>query len=92
MNEVVTTGSATLPSTKEDRSTILQALIEIDVSLTRIEAERDLIKEIADGLKEEFGMGKRLVNRLASTYHKGDQEEVAEQFREYKEFMEGLIK
>lgn len=92
MNEIAENSVyAILPSTNEDKQTILQALIEIDVSLTRIEAERDLIKEIADGLKEDFGLGKRLVNRLAATYHKGNAEEVLQQFEEYASFYDGVV-
>ena len=92
MNELVAQGYATLPSTEKDKDIIAEAIEEIDVHLTRIDVEREAIKAIADMLKEEFDMGKRLVNRLAATYHKGNAEEIAEQFKEYNLFMGGIFK
>lgn len=91
MNEIVEVQGAQVPSEETDRNKILAAIQEIDVSLTRIDSERDLIKAVAEDLKDEFGMGKRLVNRLAATYHKGDAEEVQLAYREFEEFYSEIV-
>jgi Transcriptional regulator DsbA len=63
-----------------DKAKILGCLQEISNSLTRIEAERDLIKEILQKMQDECEIPKKLGRKLAKTYHKRNyEEEVAEQ-------------
>lgn len=69
----------------EDRKRIKDALQEISNSMTRIEAERDLIKDIKANLFEEFkdNLSKKQIAKMARVFHKQNfQEEVAshEQF------------
>lgn len=59
---------------------ILGCLKEISNSYARIEAERDLVKEILEKMQDEFELPKKLSRKLAKTYHKNNYaEEVAEQ-------------
>jgi hypothetical protein len=63
-----------------DRAKVLGCLQEISNSLTRVEAERDLIKEILQKMQDECEIPKKLGRKLARTYHKRNyEEEVAEQ-------------
>jgi hypothetical protein len=63
-----------------DKAKVLGCLQEISNSLTRIEAERDLIKEILQKMQDECEIPKKLSRKLARTYHKRNyEEEVAEQ-------------
>ena len=63
-----------------DKAKVLGCLQEISNSLTRVEAERDLIKEVLQKLQDECEIPKRLGRKLAKTYHKRNyEEEVAEQ-------------
>lgn len=69
----------------EDRKRIKDALQEISNSMTRIEAERDLIKDVKANLFEEFkdNLSRKQIAKMARVYHKQNfQEEVAnhEQF------------
>jgi len=65
---------------KIDKAKVLGCLQEISNSLTRVEAERDLIKEILDKMQDECEIPKKLGRKLARTYHKRSyEEEVAEQ-------------
>jgi vacuolar-type H+-ATPase subunit D/Vma8 len=59
-----------IPSSPEDRKKIRQALDEISASLTRIEAERDLIKEILQNVEDNFEMPKKYTRKVAKIYHK----------------------
>ena len=65
---------------KVDKAKVLGCLQEISNSLTRIEAERDLIKEILQKMQDECEIPKKLGRKLARVYHKRNyEEEVAEQ-------------
>lgn len=54
----------------KQRKEVKGCLQEISNSLTRIEAERDLIKEILQRMADDFEMNKKLSRRLAKVYHK----------------------
>lgn len=74
-----------------DKAKVLGCLNEISNSLTRIEAERDLIKEILDRLQEECEIPKKLGRRLARVYHKRNYaEEVAAQ-NDFVETYEAIL-
>jgi hypothetical protein len=63
-----------------DKAKVLGCLQEISNSLTRIEAERDLIKDILQKMQDECELPKKLSRKLAKVYHKRNyEEEVAEQ-------------
>ena len=65
---------------KIDKQKVLGCLQEISNSLTRIEAERDQIKEILQKMQDDFEIPKKLSRKLAKTYHKRNyEEEVASQ-------------
>ena len=63
-----------------DKAKVLGCLHEISNSMTRIEAERDLIREILQKMQDECEIPKKLARKLAKVYHKRNyEEEVAEQ-------------
>lgn len=62
---------------------LMDGLKEISVHLSRIEGEREAIKDIVDAVKDEIIVPKKIINRLARTYHK---QNFAEQNIEDKEF------
>jgi hypothetical protein len=77
---------------QRDREKILGCLQEISNSLTRIEAERDLIKDILQRMQDEFEMPKKLSRKLARVYHKRNfEEEVASQ-NDFQEVYETVAK
>lgn len=57
-------------SSPADRTKIKKMLGEISNSMTRIAAERDLIKETISELSKEFELPKKYLNRMAKVYHK----------------------
>jgi len=68
-----------IPSSPADRKRIQDALKEMSDSMTRIEAERDLIKEIINNVHEEFELNKKTFRKMAKVYHKQNfSKEVAE--------------
>lgn len=57
-------------SNAEDRAKIKKMLDEISNSMTRMAAERDLIKETIKEVSEEFQLPKKYLNKMAKIYHK----------------------
>ena len=65
-----------IPSSPEDRKKIRGALEEISNSLTRIEAERELIKEILQDVEDKFELPKKYTRKVAKIFHKQNFAEV----------------
>lgn len=66
--------------TPQQKTAIKSCLQEISNSLTRVEAERDNIREIVNRCATEFEMNKRITRKLARIFHKNNiDEERAEQ-------------
>lgn len=57
-------------SSPADRKRIKDAMQEISDSMTRMDAEKDLIKEIIKDLNDQFKISKRILSKMARTYHK----------------------
>lgn len=72
-------------SSEEDRKKFMGAIQEISNSMIRIEAERDLIREIVKEKADEFSVSKKVINKIAKTYHKQNRAQVE---AEHEEFME----
>ena len=66
-------------SSPTDRLKIKKMLGEISGSMTRMEAERDLIRETIKEMSAEFQLPKKTLSRMAKVYHKQNYtQEVAE--------------
>ena len=72
-------------STEEDRKKFMGAIQELSNSMLRIEAERDLIREIVKEKSDEFKISKKVINKIAKTYHKQNRTQVE---AEHEEFLE----
>jgi hypothetical protein len=59
-----------VPSNPVDRQTIKDALTQAADSLMRQDAEKDLRKDIAGSLKDQFEMPTSTFNQLAMSLHK----------------------
>jgi hypothetical protein len=61
-----------------DKKKIYDALKSISNSYTRVEAERDFVKEVLKDLYDQYKIPKKTLAKLANTYHKQNfTEEVA---------------
>jgi archaellum component FlaC len=56
---------------------------EISIHLTKIEIEREGIKDIVSSLKDELKIPKKIINRIAKTYHKQNFAEVSVEDTEF---------
>lgn len=68
-----------IPSNPADRKKIREALTEISHSMTRMEAEREFIREAIKDTCDQFELDKKIFRRMARVYHRSNfTEEVAE--------------
>jgi len=84
--------SVTIPSSPEDKKKIRQALQEISDSLTRMEAERDLIKDILQTVEDNYQIKKKYTRRLAKVYHKKNFTQVQQDQQDLETLYESVAK
>ena len=78
-------------SNPEDRKKLMNGIKEISNSFTRIEGERELIKEVIADLAENFDLTKPVLGKIARTYHKQNFNEETAQFEEFTELYEQVV-
>jgi len=82
----------TLLANPADQKKLLDMLREASNSLTRIEGERDLIREMKKKVCDELQLEKKVINRMVKVYHKQSfQEEVAEH-EQFETLYESIVK
>ena len=79
-------------STEEDRKKFMNAVQEISNSMIRIEAERDLIREIVKEKADEFSISKKVINKIAKTDHKQNRAQVEAEHEEFMEIYDAATK
>ena len=84
--------SVIVPSSQEDKKKIRQALQEISDSLTRMEAERDLIKDILQTVEDNYKIKKKYTRRLAKVYHKQNFNQVQQDQQDLETLYESVTK
>jgi len=71
--------------TPEQKKELQNAVQEISNSMTRTEAERDLIKEIVKEQSDQLQIPKKVISKIAKTYHK---QNLAQEVADHEEFVE----
>lgn len=84
--------SVIVPSSPEDKKKIRQALQEISDSLTRMEAERDLIKDILQTIEDNYKIKKKYTRRLAKVFHKQNFNQVQQDQQDLETLYETVAK
>jgi DNA repair ATPase RecN len=84
--------SVIVPSSSEDKKKIRQALQEISDSLTRMEAERDLIKDILQTVEDNYKIKKKYTRRLAKVFHKQNFNQVQQDQQDLETLYESVTK
>lgn len=79
-------------SSPEDKKRIANAIKELSDSMTRIDAEKDLIRDIIQVTHENHGIDKKHLRKLATIYHKANINEVRTEHDEIESLYEELFK
>ena len=78
--------------TEEDKKNILHVVKDCSDSLTRIEGEREFIKEAIVGLNDKYELDKKPLRKVISIYYKQNKSEVEAEQGEVIELYESLTK
>jgi hypothetical protein len=72
--------------------TIYNALKEMSLSLTRIEYERDLMKDIAFEVADSTEVSKKHFNKMAKIYHKQNMAEIKAENSDLEDLYEAVTR
>ena len=86
------TTNITIPSSEVDKKKIADCIREIDGAMTRIDAEKDFIKEAAAALQDAVGIPKKYINRMARIYHKQNLPQVTSEISDLEQLYIEVIK
>lgn len=78
-------------SNPEQKKRIQDALHEISNSMTRIDAERDFIKEAINAVAEEHELSKKIVRKMARVYHKQNFREEQATHEEFETLYQNIV-
>lgn len=74
-----------------DKQKLKNAISEMNDSMTRAAAERELQKEILTKIVDELGLDKKLVRRMAKAYFKSNFTDEVEDNRAFEEFYDVVL-
>jgi DNA-directed RNA polymerase subunit N (RpoN/RPB10) len=76
----------------EDKKKLRGAINELNDSMTRTAAERDLQKETINKVFEDLGVDKKVVRRMAKAYYKANFNEEIEENKNFEEMYDVVMK
>jgi hypothetical protein len=79
-------------SSPEDRKKVVGAIKELSDSMLRVDAEKDLQKDIVQVTFEDTGIDKKHLRKLAVIYHKQSMNDVKAEFEDVEALYEELFK
>ena len=79
-------------SNPEDRKKLLDVLRECSASMTRIEGEKDYIKESVNDICKKLDLPKKLVSRMVKVYHKQNYDEEVAVHEQFETLYETIVK
>ena len=79
-----------IPTSDEDRKRIRGAMEEISNSYTRVEAERDFVKDAINELSEEVDIPKNILRKMARIFHKQNMADVVSEVEDIEALMESI--
>ena len=80
----------TVPSNPNDRKAIFDCMKEISDSMTRMDAERDLIKQAIEDICEEQNLSKKTFRRMEKVYHRQNFKQELEEHEEFETLYETI--
>lgn len=72
--------------TDEDRKVLRKAVMEMNDSMTRVGAERELQKETTNEVADKLGIDKKLFRRMSRAYFKANFKEEVQENTDFEEF------
>lgn len=75
-----------------DKKRVKDAVLEMNDSMTRTAAERDLQKEIINKMSDQLGIDKKVFRRMSKVYFKANYAQEQEDNRNFEEMYDGVMK
>lgn len=76
----------------EDKKVLRKAIMELNDSMTRTGAERDLQKEIINEANDKLGVDKKMIRRMAKVYFKANFNEEIEENNQFETFYDEVLR
>jgi hypothetical protein len=80
-----------IPTSPDDRAKVQASMREISGAMSRIESEREYIKESLAMLEETFELPKKYMRKVATVYHKQNLNEVKNEFSDVEDIYAAII-
>ena len=77
--------------TEEDRKRLRKAVMEMNDSMTRVGAERELQKEITNEVADKLGMDKKLFKRMSRAYFRANFKDEVQENTDFEEFYSAVM-
>lgn len=87
MNNTVSLNDLDAAQTK----TLKDGIKEISVHLSRMDSEKEAIKDIVNSIYDEIKVPKKIINRMSKVYHKQSFFETVTEDKEFKELYEKVV-
>ena len=78
-------------STDEDRKVLRKAVMEMNDSMTRAGAEREMQKEITNDIADKLGIDKNLFKRMSRAYFRANFKDEVQQNTDFEEFYTNVM-
>ena len=75
-----------------DKKRVKEAVIQMNDSMTRVAAERDLQKEIIKKISDDLGVDKKIFRRMSKVYYNANYAEEQEVNRNFEEMYDEVLK
>jgi hypothetical protein len=75
-----------------DKKRVKDAVMEMNDSMVRASAERDLQKEIVNKMADQLGIDKKVFRRMSKVYFKANYAQEQEDNRNFEEMYDGVMK
>jgi len=77
---------------QQDRLKLKNSILELNDSMTRVAAERDLQKETINNIFDTIGFDKKLLRKMAKVYYTANFNEEVENNKQFEEFYSEIVK
>lgn len=82
--------ASVIPSSPTDRKAILDCMKEISASMTRMEGEREFIREAIKEICDKQTLSKKTFRRMAKVYHKQNFNLELEEHEEFENMYQAI--
>lgn len=76
---------------EQDKKAVHDFLMEMSASMVRAEGERDFQKEAIKDASEKFTLSKKILRKMARTYHKQNYRDEIATMEEFQKIYESVV-